>query len=118
MKRTWRRSPCSHLSGVMPVVDVNAQLLQALHVRLCFTVAPQGLVAAPLCSLQRDGQLEAAEVHKVLRAAVSPPPTQSMHSSSCQHTEQEALLRWPQVQCLAQHHQAVSGGVVGEELLC
>ena len=36
----------------MPVVDVNAQLLQALHVGLRFTVARQGLVAAPLCSLQ------------------------------------------------------------------
>jgi len=91
-ERTWRRSPRSHLPGMMPVVYVNAQLLQALHVGLRFTVARQGLVAAPLCSLQRDWQLEAAEVDKVLRAAVSPPPTQSMHSSSCQHSIQSQRL--------------------------
>ena len=86
MKRTQRRSPCSHLSGMMPVVDINAQLLQALHVGLRLSVARQGLVAAPLCRLQRDRQLEAAEIDKILRAAVSPPPTQSMHRSSCQHS--------------------------------
>ena len=97
MKRTWRRSPCSHLPGMMPVVDVNAQLLQALHVGLRLTVARQGLVAAPLCSLQRDRQLEAAEVDKVLRAAVSPPPTQSMHS--CQHSTQSKRLWHPGCRC-------------------
>ncbi len=99
MKRPWRRSPCSHLPGMMPVVDVNAQLLQALHVGLRFAVTRQGLVAAPLCSLQRDWQLEAAEVDKVLRAAVSPPPTQSMHSSSCQHSIQSQRLCCPGCRC-------------------
>ena len=65
---------------MMPLVHINAQLPQSLHVCLRLVVAGQGLVAAPLCRLQGDRQLEAAEVDIVLGAPVGPPPVQSQYA--------------------------------------
>ena len=62
---------------MVPLVHINAQLLQAVHVGPCLAVVGQGLVAAPLGRLHRNRQLKAAEVDKVLRTPVCAPPAKS-----------------------------------------
>ena len=75
--RVLDRVPGSKLSGMVALINLNAELLQGLHVGLCLAVACEGLVAAPFGRLQGHRQLEAAEVDIVLRAPVSAPPAQS-----------------------------------------
>ena len=72
-----RGIPCSQLPGMVPLVHINAQLLQALHVGPCLAVVGQSLVAAPLGRLHRHRQLKAAEVDKVLRTPVCAPSAES-----------------------------------------
>ena len=72
---------------MVALVDINAELLQLLQQLLGLLVARQRLVKAPLGHVQRDRQLKASEVHKVLRASVSTPP----------ESKQPRRQKWPEV---------------------
>lgn len=68
---------------MVPLIDINTQLLQLGHQLLSLLKAGKCLVEAPLCHFQSDWQLEAPEINKVLWAPVSTPPENRHLESQC-----------------------------------